>query len=1256
MRHVSIRVPWHDQGWNGTVCLDPRHNAACLKLVNISEKKDESAEALVAGRHFKDISAEETPPCLRERVAFMSPFGFQRYHEHPYRRTSEDSHGHFAPTLLRYPAYSAPGLPFRWMNKREVFGDPKRGTRGLADQYPLDALDAAVEPDLGFDTNWIQDHRNQRELLDCFWAHVKTEDSLVFFYAKQVPLIEDTPGRRVLIGVGRVKSIGDFTEYSYDPPSVPPPGKLRSLMWECMVGHSIRPGSEDGFLLPYQEALVKSKDGTLFDPAEVVALSPEDRFTEFSYATEHVSDDAAISALLSMKAALERCAELFGASTRKQEAWIDREVGRLWHQRGAFPGLGPVLSATGVHMGNFVAAALREKVGEQGSPWEAWFAALQNPPAHLPAELARHIDSDIAKSWQRMPGERRAFLELLSRIDLTQDQGDIIAVPEERKQLGIELEDADFIKNPYLLYEATRLTLPPIAIGAVDRGLFPAASVRQKFPIPEPSRVETAVDSRRLRALSIRELEGAATQGDTVRAREDIVTALRRRDQTEDEQRTPVTGDLLAVAEADRFAGEIRVVSMADGKPAYQLERLGKAGDLIRLTVDRRVKAKRHEVRVDWRKELDGTLGKMPMDPIEAEKEERARTEKAAALAEIAAARFSVLIGSAGTGKTMLLSVLCKHSEMSSGGILLLAPTGKARVRMEDVAKRAGIKNLRAYTLAQFLGRTGRYDRSTQRYLLTGKPAEKGDRTVIVDECSMLTEEMLAALLEALTGVYRLILVGDHRQLPPIGAGRPFVDIINRLKPAQFSSPFPKMGPSYAELTVPRRQEAGDRDDLELASWFGGETGPGDDRVFEVLSGQRKSETIKFVQWETPDELESKLPAVLAETLGFEDGLQEWQAFAKSLGGQVSNGYVYFNRGRSGAAAEAWQILSPVRQKPWGVEPLNRLIHRRYKAHQIEDSVNVPRFQKRRFLKPQGDQQIVYGDKVLNNTNTSLPRWRLYPEAQEGYLANGEIGIVVGQMRTRNFDYEPKNLEIEFSTQQGSVVKFFPGQFDEDKGDANLELAYVLTVHKAQGSEFETVFLILPKSSLALTRELIYTALTRQKKQVVVLLQGSAVDLQRLSGEHYSGTAARLTNLFGPPKPVLVGKRFLEDGLIHRTARGEAVRSKSEVIIANLLHDKGIDYHYEQPLEINGVAKYPDFTIEDDDTGETYYWEHLGMLHDRDYRDRWEEKRAWLKEHGILPREEGKGQRGTLLWTQDSMNGGIDSEAVARLIHEVFGV
>ena len=885
-----------------------------------------------------------------------------------------------------------------------------------------------------------------------------------------------------------------------------------------------------------------------------------------------------------------------------------------------------------------------------------WYSILDSPKDYLQPELASCIDETIALAWKRMTDERRQFLELLSRIDLTQEQAKALATEEERHALGISGEDSDFISNPYLIYEATRLTSTPVSINSVDRGLLPALVVREKFPAPEPSRVNTPVDSRGLRALSIRELEAAADQGNTLLPRRDIVETLRSDEQSDDNRRTLVTGDLFGVAESKNFAGEIRVVEMSNGDPAYQLERLGAAGDLIRKTVKRRASGRRHGLAADWRAELDEYLDNVldstsPADEIEAREEDRARAEKAAALEEIANSRLSVLIGPAGTGKTTLLSVLCKHRDIAAGGTVLLAPTGKARVRMEEVVRSQRHDGVKAHTLAQFLIRSGRYC-ETRGYVLTGGHGEKVGRTVIVDECSMLTEEMLAALIESLAGVDRLILVGDPRQLPPIGAGRPFVDIVNYLKPDEFASGAPRISPSYAELTVPRRQDVQDRDGLELAEWFGGEPGPSHDSAFEILSGHRESETVEVVHWDSPDDLKDRLPQVMAKHLGFDEGQDETLEFSRSLGGQISGGYAYFNVHRSGEKAEAWQILSPSRQKPWGVETLNRLIHQRYKSKVLESATEVPRYRKRRFLKPQGNQLIVYGDKIINNRNWQVPKSRRWP-SEEGYLANGEVGIVVGQMRTKRFDYPPRHLEVEFSTQPNLVVKFFPSDFDVDH-EASLELAYALTIHKAQGSEFGTVFVILPRSSHMLSRELVYTALSRQKEKIVILMQGTPSDLQRLSSDSNSDVAGRITNLFSPPSLAMVGERYLEEGLIHRTARGEAVRSKSEVIIANLLNDRGIDYRYEEPLEIDGLIKFPDFTIEDDDTGERYYWEHLGLLGDEVYRRRWEGKVDWFRSNGILPREEGGGPAGTLVTTQDSVAGGIDSENISQLVGELF--
>jgi ATP-dependent exoDNAse (exonuclease V) alpha subunit len=154
-----------------------------------------------------------------------------------------------------------------------------------------------------------------------------------------------------------------------------------------------------------------------------------------------------------------------------------------------------------------------------------------------------------------------------------------------------------------------------------------------------------------------------------------------------------------------------------------------------------------------------------------------------------------VLVGPAGSGKTTLLRLLCDLPQVNERKILLLAPTGKARVRMEEATGRLG----QGKTLAQFLQGLDRYDGASGRYYWNpAAPREKGYRTVVVDECSMLTEDQLAALLDAIEGVERLVLVGDPRQLPPIGAGRPFVDICRKLAPPEQPPIFPRLADGSA--------------------------------------------------------------------------------------------------------------------------------------------------------------------------------------------------------------------------------------------------------------------------------------------------------------------------------------------------------------------------------------------------------------------------------------------------------------------------
>lgn len=1225
---------------------------ACLVLKSIGPNRDDAQETVNRGKSLEVLSEADRPCCVSERGFFMAPFELIRTKNHPYTETSPDTHGHFRETILRQPSFSADAIPFRWMRKPERWMNAKKPNEpDFRDRYKIN-LDQAIEPELKVDMGWMQHRDNHTALLDCFFGHVQPQESLCFFYAKRTPLAEDS--RRVIVGVGRVKHVGDNKEYNYSVPENEAP--LRAILWERMIQHSIRPTQTgvftDGFVLPYQEVLAYAQQNPEFDPAKLVAFAPDDRRDEFSYVAEHVTHDGAIGALLSCAAALRETAKYLPGPWDRYQQWIDTELGRLWKLRGPCPGLGAALTAFGIELGVFVAYDLAKHVGENEDPWPVVDRMFQNPASVLSAAASRFVGKEHQQVWKDIPNNRRALLKLLSRFEITPAQATLAYVEEERASAKIECTDAEILANPYRLFEITRTTTEAISISTIDRGLFPEGSVREKHPLPEPSLVATATDIRRIRAWVIQTLEDAAANGDTLFPRTDAITTIR---EMEHRPECPVTGDLMSVAEKS-FAPEIEIVPLADTKPAFQLSRLAACSKLIRTEVTKRLNGKPHVVNADWFALLEdpNVLGTVkPGD----KREQQSRQEKVAAVKVLAESRFSVLVGSAGTGKTTLLAVLCGHDAIANGGVLLLAPTGKARVRMEQAAKKKKL-NLTGQTVAGYLMESDRYVPGTGQYRMLGPSASKGRivDTVIIDETSMMTEEMLAAVLEAVGGAKRIILVGDHRQLPPIGAGRPLVDIVKHLQPDRVERLFPRVGKGYAELTFNWRQDPS-APDARLAAWFSGvDPGPGEESLFGELATLAPKERLQVFAWNTADECHELLLKVLQTELKL-SSVDDILGFDKSLGGIESKGNCYFNRtwdkGGVGDAAENWQILSPVKPMPHGVIGLNRLIHRVFRSKSVEWARN--RF--RKTPEPLGPEEIVYGDKVINVRNQRR-WWEIYPETDcAKYVANGEIGIAVGQFKGPKSNYKgmPWKVEVEFTSQPRFTYGFTKRDFGEE-GEAPLELAYALTVHKAQGSEFGTVILVLPNPCRLLSRELLYTALTRQKNRMVVLCQGVPSDLRNYAGSEHSETARRLTNLFTEPEPIVHKERRYDRKHIHRTDRGELVMSKSEVIIANKLHQRGIDYAYEKELQFEKGRKCkPDFTIEDAAAGLTVYWEHCGMLLDPEYRKRWELKLKWYRDNGVLPLSEGGGPNGTLVVTSDDAESGFDTTEIGTIIDKLFG-
>lgn len=1225
-QHISIRVPWHDHGWDGTVCLDPEMNNACLRLKGIAESRDDKAEAAICGQCMANHM--DALPCVSEGAAFLSPQEMMKTTVHPYKKSNASTHGHFLPTEVIYPAYSFPARPFAWLMRENI--------EMWKDAYQIDYRPER-EPVLKFNTMWVQDAENHKAIFDYFYRDVVEDHSLCIAYAKQVPFVEDV--RRVVIGVGRVKKIVPAVEHRRQAED-----GLRSMVWETMICHSIREDHKDGFVIPYQEMMEYAQTHPEFDLASITVFAPEDAFDEFSYATEHVGYDAVIDVLQSCIKAFTIINSCLDEDYSNVLEWLNRELTQVWEDRGAFPGFGSMLCAMEIQQGILVAKQIQEQMEDGEDLWMRLDAVMSKPETYLDPLLAKAVPPIVRKTWRNMPGERKELFRLLSRFSLSIDQAFVLFHENERAKQDIRCSDREIIENPYIIYEQTRLKQDSlyISVRKVDRAVFPVPSVLARYPLSAPTALTSDNDERRVRAVAVAVLEAEAQAGNTILPCNLMVDKIR--DMILDPA-CKVTGDILSAI--DKFLHEqILCREMKDGTEYYKLVRLNDFDAIIERRISKRLKAKKLDVHADWRGLLDAKFDSgTPAKGIDPE-EEQARKEKAAILQELAQSRISVLVGDAGTGKTTVLSVLCSHPDIKAGGVLLLAPTGKATVRMMDSMGK-DMDGLNAQNVAQFLIKSKRFDWNEMRYKLSSYDYRDVPETVIIDEASMLTEEMFGALMQALKAAKRIIFVGDPNQLPPIGAGRPFVDLVGLLKLNLRLGSFPRVCDSYGELTINRRQGThGERLDVELSRLFtGAEDRPDNDVIAEIEKSGGKH--ISFALWSTKEELEDKLLEIMAHEINM-NGINDQDGFDASLGGDKGDYGTFFNKGCA-RYAENWQILAPVRNMPQGVMNINRLFHLKYREHFLK----VAKYYgaRKRIPKALGPENIIYGDKVINVINGSRDAWP--KDVGRNYVANGEIGIACGSYSTKKpTDY----LRVEFASQKGVLYSYTGKDFNEESGSACLELAYALTVHKSQGSQFDTVILVLAEPCRIISREMLYTALTRQIKKIIILYNQEAYHLLKYASEENSDIARRFTDLFADvfhdnsadmrPQIVQADGRFYEDRLIHRTARGELVRSKSEVIIANALYYHHLEYVYEPELILEGVVKRPDFKVVDDDTGEIWYWEHCGLMNNPLYKKRWEEKKAFYLKHGI---KEGK----NLIITFDE-NGALDSQKVEQIIEDTF--
>lgn len=1228
-QHISVRIPWKDNGYYGEVCNKPCFNTSCLRLKNIAETRNDEEEEKLAG--CKILGHESEIPCLSEGGCFMSPDEYKKPTIHPYKKNNSKTHGHFRETELIYPPYSFPARPFGWTMLRKGNDKGDANIMRLVNRLGIN-YDTAREPDLDFVTNWVQDAKNQRAIFKSFYEDVEIGKSLVIPYAKEVPFLDDP--KRIVMGVGVVSSLKEPPEHEHTNE-----GTLRSILWETMVGHTIRDDRKNGFLLPYREMMKYADEHPDFDMRSITVFADDDYFDEFSYATEWVSHDAVISVLLQTIKSLEIIKECIPGNWNECINWVRSRLEEVWKDRGSFPGLGAMLNAVGFVRGELIAKEIKKKMVETSSTELALGLSLKNPISIFSDAVLEKMSSTAVTTYSSLTENRKTLFWLLSRMSLSDRQADMVFNPERRKYYGINCTDEDIIVNPYILYELTRRMPQEYAISVkkIDMAVFPPEYVRKNDPVPEPSSLDSANDKRRIRAYIINCLEEQAQKGHTVYPEEHIINEV---NSLPVEPECHITTDIV-YAVSDFLQEKLHNVECADGSPALQMNRLYEMDDLIRTSIKARLnpKAKRHEIDENWREIVDAAFDGQP----QTESEEKARKEKAAILKELAESRLSVLIGGAGTGKTTLLALLCKSPKIQAGGVLLLAPTGKARVRLSQAMKKQGVKAT-AKTVAQFLGESKRFNGYTMEYRLSKYEAKGVPYTVIIDESSMLTEEMFAALLQALKkSARRVIFVGDPNQLPPIGAGRPFVDLVRRLTPEALGEI--RVAQGYGELTVTMRQLSEDgqpRGDTELSRWYVDNPENLDDGIFIQLQEGEIGNHISFINWTTAEDLEQKIFETIRREAIEEErkesklpDVDDIEGFNLSIGGEVNGGWMNF--GSHPQKVESWQILSSHRNDATiGTATINRYIHEKYRSQRMLTLTDCKIRGTRVVL---GTDGIVYGDKVINIRNQKKDG---YPKSPDNtYVANGEVGIVE-RLWEKSKGAKYNSHQVRFSSQPNCNYTWFSGVTEE--GNSDLELAYALTVHKAQGSEFEKVILVIGEPGKMLSKEMIYTAITRQKKKLIILYNDGAYRLRDYASPTCSEVARRFTCLFEAPNIVEHEKQYYEQALIHRTLRGEMVRSKSEVIIANMLYEAGIDYEYEKELDLgeDGI-RIPDFTIEDAESGLEFYWEHCGMLGNERYRKRWEEKKEVYKKHGI---EEGD----NLIVSRDALNGSIDSAEIKALI------
>lgn len=417
---------------------------------------------------------------------------------------------------------------------------------------------------------------------------------------------------------------------------------------------------------------------------------------------------------------------------------------------------------------------------------------------------------------------------------------------------------------------------------------------------------------------------------------------------------------------------------------------------------------------------------------------------------------FTVISGSPGTGKTTtatkIMALLLATAAAKRPVLALTAPSGKAAVRLQEAVKK--MKQLLPAAATPVRDAIPEQATTIHRLLgtLSDSPYFRHDRknplpvdVVIVDEASMVDLPLMSKLVQALPPQAKLILLGDHDQLTSVEAGAVLGDICGSAPLNVFSGTLvDQLEHLTGEAWQGRRPAgiAGMADCLvQLRHNYRFSAASGIGRVSAAVREGDAPAALRFLQeggfddlrWSRPDK--GGFLSVFRDRLitGFREYLQAAAA------GDFAEAFASFER---------FRILCVLRRGPWGTEMLNNTIERLLRAEGL--------------VEPSRRWYQARPVMIVRNDYTQR-------------LFNGDVGLILPDLEAGG------ELRAFFRDASGAVRKFLPLRLPEH------ETAYALTVHKSQGSEFDKVFFILPDQDIPLlTRELVYTALTRARHFVEI--------------------------------------------------------------------------------------------------------------------------------------------------------------------------